>query len=131
MNIHCLVIPNEEIKQRAGFTGADWWFDEKGDLQIRIAQMSSREREMSLAVHEIVECILAKFHGVKAEDVDAFDEAVEKTPEGAANHGIDAGDLPGCPYSREHMAATACERVVAMELGIGSWREYDDELGSL
>lgn len=129
MNIHCLVIPNSEIAARAGFSGADWWFDENGDLQIRVAQMSSPEREMTLAIHEIVECALAKFHGVKVEDVDAFDRIVEEAePE---KHGIDAGDLPGCPYAREHMAATACERVVAMELGIGSWREYDDELSVL
>ena len=33
----------------------------------------SEEREAALIVHETVEAILAKFHGVKVEDVDAFD----------------------------------------------------------
>ena len=126
MDITVKVIPNEQIKERAGFTGADWWYDEEGNLQIRIAQMSTREREMALAVHEIVECILCKFHGVKVEDVDKFDEVAE-----ANGHNIDAGDLAGCPYGREHTAATACERIVAMELNVGGWASYDRELGTL
>ena len=128
MNITIKTVPNEEIKQRAGFTGADWWFDENGDLQVRVAKLSSEEREAALIVHETVEAILAKFHGVKVEDVDAFDVIAEKD-----DHSVDAGDLEGCPYGREHTAATACERVVFMELmpKIGAWTPYDDELGKL
>lgn len=129
MNIHVLTIPNDEIRKRAGFTGADWWFDENDDIQIRVAQMSCREREMALAIHEAVEAVICHFHHVDVANVDAFDAHFEKMhPE---NHGLDAGDAPHCPYGREHMAATACERVVAMEIGVGSWKEYDDEVGKL
>jgi hypothetical protein len=132
MDIHILVIPNEEIKKRKGFTGADWWFEypEEGKvvLQIRVAQMSSREREAALIVHEMVEAILCHFHGVTVEQVDAFDELAE-----ADDHSVDAGDLPGCPYGKEHTTATIAERAVFNELqpNIGAWTPYDDELGNL
>lgn len=130
MNIHILTVPNEEIKERRGFTGADWWYDETGDLQIRIACMSSWDREMCLAIHECVEAILwRKRHGTDVTPIDEFDEIIEEaTPE---KHGIDAGDQPGCPYLTEHSAATACERIAATLLDIGSWKEYDDELSAL
>lgn len=130
MNIHILTVPNEQIKERKGFTGADWWIDEAGDMQIRVAKMSSWDREMALAVHECCESILwFKRHGADVSAVDEFDRRVEEAaPE---RHGIDAGDQPGCPYGLEHTAATACERIMAMFLEIGSWREYDDELASL
>lgn len=130
MNIHILTVPNEQIKERKGFTGADWWYDDAGDLQVRIAQMSSWDREMCLAGHEMFEAILwFKKHGADVSAVDEFDARVEEaTPE---KHGIDAGDLPGCPYAMEHSAATAAERIMATHLDIGSWREYDDELGAL
>jgi hypothetical protein len=126
MNIHCLTIPNDDIRARKGFTGADWWFDEQGDLQVRVAKMSSWDREMALAVHEIVEAILAKSHRVTVQQVDEFDAANE-----GDDHGLNAGDMAGCPYYREHQAATACERVVAMELQIGDWGSYDEELARL
>lgn len=135
MNITVKTVPNEEIKLRRGFTGADWWFDENGDLEIRIAKMSSLSREKCLIVHELVEalCYHAK-HGTDVSAVDEFDAVVEEAePE---KHGIDAGDQPGCPYLVEHTVATSAERAVFAHLSpldptLGSWREYDDELGAL
>ena len=49
------------------------------------------------------------------------------------NKGIEAGDADGAPYGKAHMLATACERIVAAEMGIGScdsWKSYDDELSA-
>lgn len=130
MNIHILTVPNEQIKERRGFSGADWWFDDAGDLQVRIAQMSSWDREMALAVHEFIEAVLwRKAHGTDVTPIDEFDEVIEEaTPE---RHGIDAGDQLGCPYIIEHGLATACERIVASRLDIGAWKDYDDELAAL
>jgi hypothetical protein len=129
-NIYILTVPNEEIKKRKGFTGADWWWDENGDLQVRVAaELKDWRRIASLQIHEAVEALCTKAHGVTVAQVDAFDRKFEAThPD---NHGIEAGDAPGCPYAREHTAATACERVVFMELDAGSWKEYDDAVGKL
>lgn len=130
MNIHILTVPNEQIKERASFSGADWWFDDNGDLQIRVAQMSSDDREFALIVHELVESLLWKLRwGTDVSPVDEFDARIEEAaPE---RHGIDAGDQPGCPYGFEHSIATACERAFVSGADIGSWKEYDDELAAL
>jgi hypothetical protein len=135
MNIHILTIPNEEIKARAGFTGADWYFDDAGDLQIRIAKMSSLDREKCLALHEMCEALVfhAK-HGPDVSAVDEFDSAFEAAhPE---NHGLEAGDADGCSYAVEHALATSVERALFTYLAmlhpdIGSWSAYDRELGAL
>ena len=129
MNIHALVVSKDEIKKRKGFTGADWWKDENGDLQIRVEAMTNR-RHIPLIIHEIVEAVLFFEHGKNIEDTDKFDKNIQENPDDVLGD-IEAGDLPGCPYAREHTAATACERVVFMELPCGSWKEYDLELAAL
>ena len=131
MNINAQIVSKAEISARKGFTGADWWISEDGTLQVRVERLATYGRTMSLMVHEIVEAVLAKMHGVTVEQVDKFDLKFEA--ENPENKGIEAGDAPGCPYGREHMAATACERIVAMECGVGScdsWSEYDQELSA-
>ena len=131
MNIVAKIVGKEEIKCRKGFTGADWWIDEDGTLQVRVEQLASYGRTMSLMLHEIVEAVLCKQHGVTVDMVDKFDRKFED--ENPANHGIEAGDAPECPYGSEHAVATACERMVAASMGMGvcdSWSEYDKELAS-
>jgi len=135
MNIHCLTVPNSHIAERAGFSGADWWIDENGDLQVRIAKMSSPSREKCLALHEIFEalCWHAK-HGNDVSLVDEFDAVVEeREPE---KHGIDAGDQKDCPYAVEHSLASCAERAMFAHLSqidptLGDWKSYDQELGAL
>jgi hypothetical protein len=127
MNIGILVVPNEEIKKRKGFTGADWWFDEDGDLQIRIAKMSNPIFEKALSIHEMDEALHCQLQGITVKQVDDFDKLMEeKYPE---NHALNAGDEPGCPYAKAHSFATAPERVYIAEAGV-SWKLYDDEVGS-
>ena len=127
MDICVKIIPNE--KHRAGVGGADWYFDKKGNLQVRVTKLSSWKREITLALHEVIEAVLAKAHGVTVAQVDAFDMDYEKAH--MEDHGLNAGDDPRAPYVREHNAATACERVIAMELDIGAWSDYDREIGSI
>ena len=131
MDIHALVVPNEEIKQRKGFTGADWWFDEKDDLQVRIAvEIKKPEWRDALMNHEINEAMYARALGIMVKQIDDFDAEYEKG-EGCYNRGLDAGDAPGCPYSVPHSLATAPERIYAAIVPGFCWREYDDEIGSI
>jgi len=137
MNIHCLTVANDEIRIRKGFSGADWWLrEEVGEVivEVRVAKMSCREYEVCLAVHEIVESCLWWFrNGCDVSKVDIFDADFEKQhPE---NHGIEAGDADS-PYGVEHTVATCCERAVFAFLKLirpemGSWSDYDMELGAL
>ncbi len=121
MNITIRTIPPAEF--RPGITGADWWYDDAGDLQVRVAPMSDWRREFVLIVHELVEAGLCKHDGVPHEAVDTFDIQYAK------NHasGLDAGDDPAAPYTRQHCVATGVERVVAAHLSV-PWRDYDREV---
>jgi hypothetical protein len=128
MDIHCQVVDNEEVKLRAGFTGADWWFDYWGNLQVRVAKMDNKEHENTLAIHEIYEAMVCKLKGITVKQVDEFDKSFEEAhPE---NHGLDSGDYPECPYAFAHSMATAPERVYAALAGI-CFKEYDDIVGAL
>jgi len=134
MNIFCKTVSKSEIRQRRGFTGADWWFDENGDLQVRIEALGNSAREKCLALHEICEALA--FHAKHGTDVSAVDEFDSKfEAEYPENHGLEAGDADGCSYAAEHTTATCAERALWAHLflldpSIGSWAAYDKELGA-
>lgn len=124
MNVSIRVI--NESAHRPFISGADWFFDDRGDLQVRVSKLSDWRREMCLAFHEAVEAVLCKFHGVSQKAVDAFDQQYEQTHASDLN----AGDDPLAPYQREHNTATAVERILAGELFV-QWKNYDDELAAI
>lgn len=127
MNIHILSVPNEDIKLRKGFTGADWWWDDAGDLQVRVANELEDWRErMALAMHEAAEALMCKYNGVTVEQVDVFDEKFK----GDNEIDVNAGDEPDAPYRLEHTYATAIERILTGVLGV-DWKAYDTRLGKL
>jgi hypothetical protein len=128
MNVHILVVSNEEVKLRNGFTGADWWFDYWDDLQIRIARMHNPEYENTLAIHEYMEAMFCRLRGVTVKQVDEFDKVFEA--EHADNHGLNSGDDKDCPYAEAHSLATAPERVYAALAKI-CWADYDKVVGDL
>ena len=123
MNIHIQVIPNSQMRPEVD--GADWFWDNKGDLQVRVAPMSCWRFEILLAIHEAVEAIMCKHNGVSQHQVDEFDQRYDL----AHPHTDDseAGDDPAAPYEREHCFATAIERILCAEMGV-HWKIYDDEL---
>jgi hypothetical protein len=128
MDIHLLVVSKEEIKKRKGFTGADWWFDTDGDLQVRIQKMGNEKYEIALGIHETQEALFSKLLGITVKQVDEFD--IIYVNENSGNHGLNSGDDPECPYAVPHSLATAPERVYAALAGI-CWSEYDKVVGDL
>lgn len=121
MNIIIKTIPNTE--QRPEVDGCDWFWDEHGDLQVRVSPMSDWRYEFLLGIHEAVEAVMCKHNGVTQQQVDEFDTQY------ASTHPVDAeaGDDTAAPYKREHCFATAIERILCAELGV-DWKTYDDEL---
>ncbi len=129
MNIHILTVPNETIKERHGFTGADWWFDEVGDLQVRVAaELNDWRQQACLAIHEATEAIMCRHLKVTVQQVDDYDEKFEREHPGDGTTNV--GDLSDCPYRVPHNAATAAERIVAGVLDV-PWQTYDDRLAAL
>ncbi len=106
-------------------TAGDWWFDDAGDLQIRISDMGNWKHEALVAFHELAEVLLCKERGIAAETVDEFD----KTHNDSIELG-EPGDDPNCPYRKEHFFATSIERLLAAELGV-DWGEYDGAIYAL
>lgn len=121
MDIHIKVIPESE--QRAEVNGADWFWDDKGDLQVRVSPMSDWRREVLLGIHEAVEAVMCKHNDVSQKSVDDFDLEYDKTH----TFDLNAGDDPAAPYVREHCVATAIERILCAELEV-NWLAYDTEL---
>lgn len=123
MNITIKVIPESEMRPEVN--GADWFWDDDGNLQVRVSPMSDERYEILLAIHEAVEAIMCKYNGVSQQSVDAFDLEYDKTH----TFDLNAGDDPAAPYKLEHTYATAIERILAGVLQV-DWKTYDDELAS-
>ena len=121
MDIVIKVIPEDQ--QRECVNGADWYWDEENNLQVRVSPMSDWRYEVLLGIHEAVEAIMCKNNEVSQKAVDEFDLEYDKT------HAFDlnAGDDPKAPYEHEHCLATAIERMLCAELGV-HWLSYDTEL---
>jgi hypothetical protein len=127
MNISIKVVPNKIVALRAGFTGADWWFDADGNLEVRVAdEAGSWQEQTALAIHEAVEAAMCRHLGITVADVDKFDSKYQ------AEHEIDvnAGDEPDAPYKVPHTFATAIERVFTGVCGV-DWKTYDQRLSKL
>lgn len=125
MNINIQVIPESEM--RAEVNGADWFWDDKGDLQVRVSPMSDWRRETLLGLHEAIEAVCCKHLGVSQQCVDEFDMAYDKAHPDEAD--LNAGDDPLAPYDRAHTLATCCERALAFALDV-QWGDYDKELAT-
>jgi hypothetical protein len=119
MNITIKLIPPEE--HRACVDGCDWYWDEQGDLQVRISPLGDWREETLLAIHETMEAIMCKHNGVTQQQVDEFDIEFDRTHPDLPDAG--AGDDPAAPYAREHRIATGLEMVLCAELGV-NWMAY-------
>jgi hypothetical protein len=120
VNIKIKTIPHSEQRYE---TVGDWWFDDAGDLQIRVSDLHNWKYEALVAFHELAEVLLCKDRGITTEMVDEFD----KDYEARRKPGDDSepGDDPKAPYRREHCFATGVERLLAAALDV-SWSEYAD-----
>jgi hypothetical protein len=123
MNIHILVIPESE--QRKEVNGADWFWDDKGDLQVRVSPMSDWRYEVALAFHEAFEACLCKHNGVTQAEVDKFDMEYDAAHPNQPD--LNAGDEQAAPYRHEHNYATIVDRLFIGACGL-NWKDYDDEL---
>ena len=99
--------------------------------QIRVSKMKDQRYVFLVALHEMIEYELCRMHGIKDNEVVAFDVNFEA--ERRLNlHPLDAepGDHPKAPYRDEHEFATMIEKVVAQKLGV-RWSDYEKTILSL
>jgi hypothetical protein len=117
MKISITTIPH--AAQRYPTVG-DWVWSADGEtLTIAVSKMGSRRFEALVAVHELVEALLCREHGISTEAVDAFDRTYSGDGE--------PGCAPDCPYRREHTEATVVEMHLAVAMGV-DWNDYDTKV---
>lgn len=125
MRITIETIPHS--KQRYPTVG-DWWFDERGNLEIRVSEMGNWKYEAAVAYHELREVLHCKSDGISIEEVDEFDIAFEENrPIGNEE---EPGDDKKAPYHIQHTLATHDERNFLADLA-ESWEEYTRVISNL
>jgi len=120
VRIQIETIPHEA--QRYSTTG-DWWWDPDDTLHLRVSTLPDWRYSALIAVHELVEALLCKAHGVSVEAADAWDMGPGKEMD-------DPGYFSRAPYHREHDFALGIERLFAHELDV-DWNAYGDALDVL
>ncbi len=98
------------------------WTNENGVLRVKVSELPDWRYEALVAIHEIVEATLCRADGVTPEQVDAFDMAFKGDSE--------PGDDPQAPYRRQHLMATAIEKMLAAALGV-DWQAYERAIEEL
>jgi hypothetical protein len=130
MNITIEIIPHSE--QRYPTVG-DWQITSDG-LKIRVSKMSDERYCVLVAIHELIEAVLCRQHGVSEQLVDDFDVSFEQfRADGFVQEGYETdepGDCTVAPYYAEHQIATGIERILAERLGV-SWQDYKKEVNAL
>ena len=80
----------------------------------------------AILLHEIVESFLCWLHGVKEEDISAFDRAwFEKEKAGVKHLHEGPGDDPAAPYHLWHLVATRFEREFLVQCGL-TWEAHEE-----
>jgi hypothetical protein len=125
VNIVIKTIPHKEQRYE---TCGNWWWDEHGDLQIRVSEMGDWRYESLVAFHEQFEALACRRAGIREETVSAFDIEFENNRK--QGNEDEPGDDPQSPYYRQHKLADIAERQLAMELGV-DWKEYSKAVFSL
>lgn len=127
-------------------TCGDWWFERcpiyketqppgnrevvgyETEIHIRVSELGDWKKEALVAFHELAEVLACRSAGVTQEEVDQFDMKFEETrKEGDES---EPGDHPSAPYYRQHIIATACERLLAGEMQV-NWDDYEAKINSL
>lgn len=117
-------------------TCGDWFTDPDGTLRIEVSEEMGDDSCFLVALHELVEAKLAMKAGITVQQVDDFDIAYEKahrqggTLEGERLDETEPGDDPTCPVFRQHLLATAIERLVCGEMDV-DWNEHANRVEAL
>ena len=118
MNIKIISTPQNKI--RSNQLG-DWWLFGDDTYVVHVLETLTPEGQLAVAIHELIEAVLCRKHGVNEHQVCAFDDHYEaERKEGQHTEDDEPGDHPLAPYRKEHQDATFVERAVCHVLGI-SW----------
>jgi hypothetical protein len=119
LNILIQTIGHGAHRAGIGDTVGDWVWTDEHNLLIRVSDLGDWRYQALVAVHELVEALLCREHGISTETVDAWDNAYDGDGE--------PGDDQRCPYRNEHRSATTIEMLLAHELDV-QWQTYEEAI---
>ena len=93
------------------------WILRNEKIILRISKEMGFVSGLAVAVHELVEVVLCMFAGITQHQVDGWDLAHLEDPG-------EPGEIKGCPYFKQHAAATIVERAVCLAF-LMSWRTHN------
>jgi len=117
MKITLEVIPHEQ--QRLGAIG-DWWFEQNGDLQVRVSDLGDDRYNFLVLRHEMDEAILCQQAGITTEMVDEDQKNAADTDDPDSFSGY-----PGARLQKQHNDALAAEWIMSRLLGV-DWESYGE-----
>jgi len=80
----------------------------------------------AILIHEIIESVFCWLHGIKEEDISAFDRKWFAEEKAGVKHIHDGpGDDPAAPYHVWHLVAERFEREFIEQAGM-SWEEHEE-----
>lgn len=126
-HIHIEAVAQSDMREpyNQEANAGDWFVNRDGDLVIRVIGADFGDAGTFLfALHELIEAKLCQVRGIGQEVVDAFDRRAAAGPtDPDYPHSLDGepGDLPGCPYRKEHREAMLIEHLMAKFLGIDDY----------
>ena len=116
-----IIIESIPHAQQRYDTIGDWFVAPDGTLHIKVSQdkgvlpnrAPTKNEQFLIALHELVEMFVCASQGVTQKMVDDFD----MYPAAKSFMG-EPGDMPNCPYAKQHRFAMLIEHLVAHELGM-------------
>jgi hypothetical protein len=125
MKIIIETIPVSEMRYPSA---GDYWWDENGTLQIKVAETGNEDFNKLIAQHELWEAWLCRHRGIKESDITDFDVQFEQKRN--LGNKDEPGDSSLAPYKKEHCSATGVERMLAADLDV-DWEKYEDVCNAL
>jgi hypothetical protein len=109
------------------------YFWEGEDLRIVVSRTKTPVFAWFVAIHELIEVVLASHAGIAEPDIAAFD--VQWEAEAAAGkHDMESeepGGDPRCPICSQHTTAENCERLIVQAAGFNWDHGYAPEITQL
>jgi hypothetical protein len=128
MKINILTIHIDNMRYP---TVGDYWYDDEGILQVRVADMGNEFYEKMVVIHELIEEALTKKKGIPEQTITDFDLYYEeRRKQGLVPEDSEPGFDGNAPYLMEHTLATSTEMAMCALSG-ESWMDYDRTVMSL
>lgn len=112
-------------------TCGNWFVGDNHEVGVLVSEMGDSRYEHLVGIHEMIEAGLCHNDGITPEQIDQFDMQFE-ADRLLGRHPPDAepGDDPRAPYRRQHLMATAIEKMLAAAMGV-DWKAYEDAVNGL